>query len=184
MNPTQELVHEHEIVTHALTILEQISAKLDAGDALNVEHLSRLFEFLTEFVDKCHHGKEEDVLFPMMVQTGAPPAKPMTAQMLSEHQTGRAFIANMKQAFAQYQTGASEAGRDISKNAKGYIELLRAHITKEDTILYPFAETLLTAAQQAELIAGFERIEIERTGPGKHEEYHQMIHDLESVYAR
>jgi len=184
MNPTQELVHEHEIVKHALTILEQISAKLDAGGTLNVEHLSRLLEFLTEFVDKCHHGKEEDVLFPMMVQTGAPPAKPMTSQMLSEHQTGRTFIKNMKQAFTQYQAGAADAGRDISKNANGYIELLRTHITKEDTILYPFAEKLLTAAQQTELVEEFERIEIERTGPGKHEEYHQMIHELGSLYVK
>ena len=184
MNPTQELVHEHEIVKHALTILEQISAKLDAGDALNVEHLSRLFEFLTEFVDKCHHGKEEDVLFPMMSQTGSPPVKPMIAQMLSEHDAGRAFIKNMKQAFAQYQAGTADAGREFGQNANGYIELLRAHIAKEDGILYPFAETLLTDAQQAKLVEGFERIETERTGPGKHEEYHQMIHELEGVYVK
>jgi len=116
-----------------------------------------------------------------MQQAAGAQVKPMITQMLSEHENGRALIGGLKQAFAGYNAGQAHAAAALIEHACGYITLLNSHIVKEDTILYAAADQSLTQAQQAELGAGFEKIE-ERTGPGKHEEYHQLIHRLEQVY--
>jgi hemerythrin-like domain-containing protein len=182
MTPTQDLKYEHEIVKHALKILGNLGDKVEAGDKPNTEHLTKILEFITEFVDKCHHGKEEDLLFPVMERARGAQVKPMISQMLLEHQQGRAFVKNMKQALADYQAGQTQAMARFIENARGYIGLLTSHIMKEDTILYGVADQSLTPKQQADLMEGFEKTELERTGPGKHAEYHQLIHQLAEIY--
>lgn len=183
MNPTRDLKHEHEIVKHALRIMGKICDRVESGEPPNGEHLAQLLEFLTEFVDKCHHAKEEELLFPAMERAAAAQAKPMIAQMLAEHQTGRAHIRSMKEAFAHYQAGRADALHEFIQPSRDYINLLNSHILKEDNMLYQVADQVLSPQQQQELEEGFEQVEVERTGPGKHEEYHQMIHHLERVYA-
>ncbi len=181
MTPTEELKHEHEIVQHALRILGKLSDRVDAGDTPNTDHLALLLDFLAEFVDKCHHFKEEDQLFPLMQRASGEQVKPMIMQMLTEHESGRMFVKGMKQAFDDYTAGETQALSALIEQARGYITLLNDHIVKEDTILYAAADQSLTQAQQTALEAGFEEIE-ERTGAGKHEEYHELIHRLEQVY--
>ena len=62
MKPTQELIAEHNAVLVALQILEKVAAALGVKNAKAPEHLGQLLDFLKGFVDRCHHGKEEDVL--------------------------------------------------------------------------------------------------------------------------
>ena len=60
--------------------------------------------------------------------------------------------------------------------------LLSQHIQKEDNILYPIANEILTPADQKEMEAGFEEVESKIMGPGVHEKYHHMIEDWEKKY--
>ena len=50
---------------------------------------------------------------------------------------------------------------------------------KEENVLFPMADRVLTPADQAELEERFEQIETEVMGPGTHERYHQLLDDLE-----
>jgi len=59
-----------------------------------------------------------------------------------------------------------------------YARLLRAHIAKEDNVLYPMADQLFTAEDQRSLTEAFDRVEAEETGEGVHEKYHQLAHKL------
>jgi hemerythrin-like domain-containing protein len=54
-------------------------------------------------------------------------------------------------------------------------------VEQEDNILFPLAERLLPEAKKAELSRGFETIEIEKIGAGRHEEFHKMLDQLEHV---
>jgi len=178
MKTLQDLKHEQEIVKHALTISENICERLEGGETLNKDDMAEILEFLTVFVDRCHHSKEEEHLFPAIEQD----AKPMIAQMLTEHETGRRFIRQIKQAFEAYKSGDIEVLPILTGNLRGYITLLREHIDKEDHILYHVAEKLLSQKQDEQMFTAFEAIERERIGAGKHEEFHQMIHRLEATY--
>jgi hemerythrin-like domain-containing protein len=179
MKPTDELKAEHEGVKLMLRILDKVCAK---PDEINQEHFTKILEFLKVFVDKCHHGKEEDLLMPAMVDAGVPKDKGAIKFTLMEHVEGRGYIKGMSEAFDRLKNGDHQVSTKIVENGKNYIALLIKHIEKEDTILFPLADKVLSQAKQVELEEGFKRLEIERIGAGKHEEFHRLLHHLKEIY--
>jgi hemerythrin-like domain-containing protein len=104
--------------------------------------------------------------------------------MLHEHELGRQFIRAMGEAVAGLAAGERSLSQTIVENGRGYIALLKDHIEKENNVLFAMADRVLSADGQDELFAGFERIEEERIGLGKHEEFHHLLHTLRDVYLR
>jgi len=182
MKPTEVLKEEHQGIKTALRILGKIADKLDAGQPVDPSHLDQMVDFICTFADKCHHGKEEDLLFAEMEKAGIPRQGGPIAVMLAEHDQGRAYVRGMADAIPEYKAGDRAAGRKIAENARGYVRLLTQHIDKEDNILYVIADRHLSDAQQACLLEGFDKVEEERVGHGKHEEFHKMLHTLSGVY--
>jgi len=179
---TRELIQEHEGITLMLKILDAVVKKAQQGTQVPQEDLDGIVEFLTVFVDKCHHGKEEDFLFPELEKLGIPKENGPIGVMLSEHEEGRGLIADLKAAVAAYKGGDSAAVAAMSKAAEGYIFLLNAHINKENNVLFAMADNHLNAEKDDWLKAQFDALELERIGAGKHEAFHAMIHRLEKAY--
>lgn len=184
MKPTEVLKEEHRAIELALKILEKICDRLENGEKVDVEYLEKIFEFIRIFADKCHHGKEEDLLFPAMEEAGIPKEGGPIGVMLSEHNMGRDYVKKFSEGVKEYSEGESEAINKITENARAYIQILREHIYKEDNILYSMADAHLTEERQKELVDGFEKVEEERIGKGKHEEFHKLLHHLEEIYLR
>jgi hemerythrin-like domain-containing protein len=184
MKPTEDLKKEHESIKLMLRILEEVSKKLEAGEKVDAGHLDSILEFILVFADKCHHGKEEGLLFPAMEKAGIPGQRGPIGVMLYEHKQGRDFVKAMREAVAKYKKGGKRAGREVAKNARNYASLLSQHIEKEDNILYPMADGRLSAAAQEDLKKGFEKIEKEVIGPGRHEEFHRLLHRLKEEYLK
>ncbi len=181
MKATQQLKDEHEGIKIMLSILGQVFQQLETTGNLNNEHFDSILEFLKVFVDKCHHAKEEELLFPALAAAGVPKDGPI-AVMLYEHDMGRNNIKAMNAAFAGYMAGDRSLSKDIVKNGHGYISLLRDHIEKENNVLFVMADNRLSEKNQDELLEGFEKIEKERIGVGKHEEFHSLIKKLSGIY--
>jgi hemerythrin-like domain-containing protein len=88
----------------------------------------------------------------------------------------------MSDAYATYMVGDKSSSQGIMQNAHGYISLLKGHIEKENTVLFVMADNLLSEKRQDELFEGFEKIEEERIGVGKHEQFHSLIKKLSGIY--
>ncbi|HEY3488489.1 MAG TPA: hemerythrin domain-containing protein [Candidatus Deferrimicrobiaceae bacterium] len=183
MKPTDELKEEHRGVEVMLRIIDRLCGRMTAGQAVPVQHLEQILEFLKVFVDTCHHGKEEEQLFPAMEAAGVPREGGPIGQMLFEHEQGRAFVRAMSAAAREYAGGAASGGVAFAAQARDYIGLLTGHIGKEDNVLYPLADQLLSPETQAGLSAAFARIEEERVGHGRHDAFHAMMHRLAEEYA-
>ena len=82
----------------------------------------------------------------------------------------------------RHQDGDRGAAREFIDHARAYITLLNKHIDKENNVLFALAEENLSEEKQTELWEGFERIETQRIGPGRHEAFHHMIASLERIY--
>lgn len=177
--PTQILMAEHELILEALDALEKKAVAVGAGSAADRAYFEKAVTFLRGFADKCHHGKEENLLFKRMAERGFPVQSGPIAVMLSEHEAGRAYIRGMADGAAKLGTDPAAAGR-ISESARGYIELLRAHIGKENNVLFPMADRALTPDDQAHLAAEFERFEAEETGAGVHETMLKLLAELKA----
>ncbi len=175
MKATEILKEEHKIIKEMLNILEIIIKKIENNEEVEKEHLNQIIDFIKNFADKCHHGKEEDLLFKTMLNKGFPEGGPITV-MLIEHETGREYVKKLDKGIQDNNK------KEIIENGKNYISLLREHIEKEDNILYEIAKGVLDNEEDKKLINEFEKFEKEIIGIGLHEKYHQIIDGLNKIY--
>ncbi|HSR11893.1 MAG TPA: hemerythrin domain-containing protein [Thermodesulfobacteriota bacterium] len=182
MTPTGQLREEHEGIRLMLRILDRISDKLESGEKVNPEHLERIVEFFRIFVDKCHHGKEEGLLFPEMERLGITRERGPIGVMLMEHEQGRDYVGGMAEAAAAYKEGDPSAHVEFTRNARLYIGLLSEHIEKENDVLFVMGDQRIPPEKQEELLQGFETLEQEKIGAGTHEEFHKLLEQLKEIY--
>lgn len=154
-DPTAVLRDEHQRILSVAGALETL---LDTGvegpDALDT--IGRCVDFFRLFADACHHGKEEDLLFPALTDLGMARDEGPIAVMLEEHRVGRAFVARMAGALPGTAAGDAGAARELEEAGRGYVTLIRSHIFKEDYILFEMADQIMTAPGCARLCAAYD----------------------------
>ena len=175
---TKVLRNEHEAILKMLGASEEVARRLEQGEQVEQQTLANLLEFFQLFADRCHHGKEEDLLFPLLEKKGFPRDGGPIGVMLFEHERGRSLIRQMAEATAAYKSGDKSAGKRRAEAGVGYAALLRAHIDRENNVLFAMAERVLTPEEQADLAQEFEKLEVEKMGAGTHERLHAMMDAL------
>jgi len=171
-------MHEHRVIEVVLTGLERMAQRAKEDGEVNQGMAAKALEILRNFADKCHHAKEERNLFQLMAERGVPREGGPLGVMLHEHEQGRRHIETMERVLPGASRGDTEPVRVFAEHARSYARLLRQHIGKEDKILYPMAEQVLTAEDDERLVKAFEAVEREEMGEGVHEKYHRWAHEL------
>ncbi len=184
MKATQQLKAEHKGIILMLGILDEICGRIESGKAVNFQHVEGILEFLRVFVDQCHHGKEEEILFPALESVGIPKDGGPIGQMFSEHEQGRHLVGEMTRNLPTDTTKEWASARSFCETSRKYIELLTQHIQKENQVLFEMADTKLSEVQQEKLFDEFENLEEEKIGLGRHEEFHKLLDDLAGIYKR
>jgi len=178
MDPITTLMDEHQAILAMCDVAAKEAARLRAGGAFEAGRIDGMLDFIRNFADRCHHLKEEDLLFTRMAERGFPVESGPIGVMRHEHEVGRSHVRALAEATPRAAAGQTAAIKAVADNLAGWSELLKAHIYKEDNILYPMARQALTAQDLADLEAGFAKVEREAIGEGVHERYHAFVHDL------
>lgn len=171
MTAIDTLKNEHRMIEQVLDCLEKIEAGARAA-AFDTTSASEALEFLRIFADRCHHGKEEGALFPMLEARGMPRSGGPTGVMLYEHEQGRGFLDGMAKAIEK------NLPMQFAENARNYSILMREHINKEDGCLFPMADHLLSGPEADTLLQKFNQFEKEDMGKDVHENYVELAHRL------
>ena len=125
MSVTDELRTEHRAIERMLAVLETAAQRLEQGERVPPDVFRQGVDFVRNFADRCHHGKEEQNLFPRMEARGVPRQGGPIGVMLFEHDEGRAFIGAIAGAIDAYEADGLSAAPVIAENARGYVDLLR-----------------------------------------------------------
>jgi len=171
---TQTLVDEHRLILRMIALLEQNAPRTAAGAYTNWQFYLDGVDFIRSYADRFHHAKEEDVLFTALIKNGMPREQSPVAAMLMEHDQGRTYVRAMEQAAQGALAGLPGREHAIADSALAYAALLRDHIAKEDTILYPLAERVIPEAMREEITAGYQRAEAQAAA-GFSERYHAIV---------
>jgi hemerythrin-like domain-containing protein len=173
---TALLGDEHRIIERVLAVLQKLTTK-PVENAL--DDWKKALDFFSHFADKCHHFKEEQVLFPAMEEHGIPREGGPIGMMLMEHEEGRGYVRAMVAAIRLVETKNEVAKEILIEKAKAYLQLLREHIQKEDEILFRIADDVIPPDEQKALLRSFEEHEAKEIGEGVHEKYLTLVEELE-----
>ena len=166
---TQDLRKEHEVILYVLQILDKMMQTDDSEAETLFHYYGEVVYFLKIFVDKCHHGKEENYLFKELVNKGIPNEGGPVGAMLQEHAQGRDYIALMSKSLDDKDLNG------FNTAAIQYRDLLRRHIEKENNVLFMMADNEIDEQAQSFLFEQFEQHEENVIGHGVHEKLHAMI---------
>lgn len=177
MKSIRTLEKEHKVILMVVDGAEKQARRIEAENRLDRQRTARMIDFFRNFVSACHHAKEEDHLFARMRERNLPDGSGLIDELQSEHEQGRRLIGDLEQ-----NLGDAEAGEQnlqvLGEILTAYAALVRRHIDKENHILFPLADRLLTREEDQALTQSFERIEEEKIGPGVHEKYHDLAREL------
>lgn len=164
---------EHERILEALCVLDALAGRFTGGRQPPKSDLAAVVTFLQRFADRCHHAKEEDVLFPALERAGLPREGGPVAVMLQEHEQGRLLLSQIAVA------DGGDLGPDLDA-ARSYVALLRDHILKENEVLFEMGRSLLEASAEEGLVALAATFETRSLEPGEKD---RLLYELARLKA-
>jgi hemerythrin-like domain-containing protein len=171
MQSVDILKEEHTAVLAVLDQLERAAEAVARGVCIPAEIFTDIGEFVSIFVDRCHHAKEETVLFPVLGIAGAP----LEARLKDQHAVGRQLAGGFAAAAVDYSRSRLGSTLRLAAAARAYSAYLRAHIELETNELFPLIGRVLSVEADTAAVQGFAWIEEQRIGGGTHERLHGMI---------
>ncbi len=172
------LMEEHRLIEVVLDNLETAANRLEADQEIEVEYFLLAADFIAGFADGCHHSKEEDILFSELQRHTEAEGVGPVEMMLEEHEQGRRYTQDFRSAAENLIDGDLDAKNDLIDNVLAYIDLLREHINKEDTVLYPMADLVLDDVARMRVDMQIQEVSDADKDSGLHERYQQVAESL------
>ncbi len=155
---TQLLEEEHHLILKMVDSMAALADVVFVGQTAEQDTLRNIVEFMQVFVEKCHHEKEENHLFPLLVKKGVPVMGCPIGALTHEHQTSRKLTADLNAAVEAYLKNPPGMGHFLVTILRGIVELYPNHIWKENYLLFPMTDKILNQNEQQELLEKFELV--------------------------
>ncbi|HOT95856.1 MAG TPA: uridine kinase [bacterium] len=171
------LMAEHALLLRGLFLLEAAVAAKREG-TIETGRIAKLLHFFLAFGDRIHNVKEENHLFPLLVENGMP-QEGLIKEMLLDHEAERELIAGILARIgrAAVLTGAEQSG--LAAQLEGYLFRRRAHIRQENEALYPRAAEVITTADVERIVADFAKVEERSLYPNAGRHFANLLRQLE-----
>jgi len=178
---TTSLRRDHDLIEKVLRAMWATVPLLKSGKKIPEPIISQVIDFTKNFTDVCHHGKEENALFPELEKKGMPKESGPIAVMLMEHQVTRKLAARMDESSKTYiKTGEST---QLIADMQEYINHVVQHIWKENNRLFEMAEMALRNDVERinQELANVEEQKLKEIRKTR-ESYEQLANELEKQY--
>ena len=177
MDATQDLKQDHITVRRLRDIAQICSNKLYANENIPIEDIKIISVIIEEFVDRFHHGKEEQAYFPETKDKDS--FSEDIRKFMIEHELGRR-IAKM----LLYQVQAWNHGNDhrepIARFLKSYAVFITDHTCKEDRFFDLIEnEKILSNEENERLMKHYESCRNQVGGKARMEQMMKLIEYLE-----
>ena len=177
------MVNEHINIKRMLEVIRKACLGIMNGKEIDYADFEAMIDFVRNYADKHHHGKEEKILFNRMVdEIGSVAEKLIKYGMLVEHDLGRLYMTEVEGALIKVKAGDAEARLDVIANAVSYTHLLSRHIDKEDNVAYTFAKRELSEETLTTVNSECDKYEKDMSKVGFQNKYIEILEQLEKKY--
>ncbi len=174
----EELAREHKIMQRAVAVMDRLVEQLELRHRVETDLLRDLLRFMREFGEHCHHGKEESYLFPYLESKGVPSTGCPLSALRGEHAKSRQLMFDLNSAVAAYIAAPEGARLTLIQVLQSLVALYPAHIWKEDYLLFPMAEKVLSTEDDAVLLQQFAMAE-DGLGPNVQDAFERLAEQIE-----
>jgi hemerythrin-like domain-containing protein len=175
--PPEDLMREHGVLERLLLIYEDGSERLQSGDRRVIAAIAGAADIMRRFVEHYHEVLEESWVFPRLMRLNQLPD--VVETLRRQHEAGR-VITREVQSLARISTLDSRDDREQLAHAMHrYVRMMRPHIAREDTVVFPAFRAAMAPAELAALGEQFENRERSTFGRDGFENVVKAVADLE-----
>jgi len=160
MMPIALLMIEHRQIERMIPVLKEEAEKARAG-TIDLERIDALVDFVRIYADRCHHGKEEDILFLALLEKPVPSdLKAIMESLIEDHKVSRTNTKLVIEAVQRYRAG-DESALVIMANALEFLaNLYPRHIEMEDKGFFIPCMDLFSKEEQKRMLASFQKFDM------------------------
>lgn len=177
MMPVGPLMIEHRLIEKMLKNMLREVDRIEKDKKVDVRFIDLSVDFIRTYADRCHHGKEEDILFRELKKKKlAPEHEKIMNELIQDHVFARGEVKKLVAANELYAQGQKEKAGEIVSLIRGLAEFYPKHIKKEDKGFFiPVMDYFSRVEQDAMIAEGneFDRKLI-------HEKYQKLVQELSS----
>ena len=172
MMPIGPLMIEHRLIERMIDVMREELNLFEKEKKLNLEFLEMAVDFIRTYADRCHHGKEEDILFRELGEKKLKDDhRHIMEELIEDHRWGRKMTARLAEANKRNIAGEENTMPITIECMKSLIQFYPKHIEKEDKHFFiPCMEYFSETEQQSIL-----REEWEFDRNLIHEKYKNMV---------
>jgi hemerythrin-like domain-containing protein len=156
MQPIAPLMIEHRLIERMVALMRQELERIRANIAVDPEFafvdpvfIDTSVDFLRIYADRCHHGKEEDILFTELANKDlAPDLKKIMDDLIEEHVRARQYTGELVKAKENYLRQEPEAVNQILSYLDRLTAMYPKHIITEDQHFFIPCMEYFTAAEK------------------------------------
>jgi len=110
--------------------------------------------YLDTFSERVHHPKEDRYLFKAMRERSAE-ADALIADLEEDHARGEEALRRLAQCLIRYEEGGEPEFPAFEREVENFVRNYRDHIHKEEDLLFPLAQKVLTVADWSKIDIAF-----------------------------
>ncbi|MFH2069286.1 MAG: hemerythrin domain-containing protein [Candidatus Omnitrophota bacterium] len=177
MMPIGPLMKEHRVIERMIKLMKEESRRIEEKKEADVGFIDKAIDFIRSYADRCHHGKEEGILFRNLLKKSLSAEHKQTIdELIKEHVYGRKMTQSLAEARESYTKGNKEALNDIKTFMQTLAEFYPRHIEKEDKRFFLPVMNYFNKEEQSFMLDEF----LEFDQNLVHEKYKSLIKDMQS----
>jgi hemerythrin-like domain-containing protein len=176
MTPVGIMMIEHRLIERMISLLKKELGDIQDSKKADPVFIDTAIDFIRIYADKCHHGKEEDIFFKVLLEKKLKSNdNEYILELIEEHKQGRAAVGRLDKAKEGYIKKETEALNEIADCLKWLIEFYPRHIEKEDGHFFNLYKTYLNEEEQDKMLVDFSQFSKESI----HDKYSAVVEKLE-----
>jgi hemerythrin-like domain-containing protein len=185
MQPIGPLMREHRLIERMIEVLRAEAELIGLGQPPDPDLLARMVDFFRMYADRCHHGKEEDILFEELKGKDlSPKLKAAMDELVDDHIRARELVGRLDQARRSLVRGDTAVAKEIRTVLSELFSLYPDHIEREDKhFFFPVMEYFSKEEKDAMLEKFWDfdqRLIHEKYGATVEEIEEQMVQPLQA----
>jgi hemerythrin-like domain-containing protein len=178
LNATTDLKNDHITVRRLGTIVQKCSDKLYDNEDIPLEDIEIISVVIEEFVDRFHHGKEEQAYFPETKEKDN--FSEDIRKFLIEHELGRRIAKMLRGHLNSWKKGI-DSREAVARFLKSYAVFISDHTGKEDKFFDLVEENKsISEEEDLMLIKHYESCQNQAGGKIRMEQMLKLIDFLET----